>query len=296
MRESVYLYGDSADRPIGIERGLVRAGFALSEGNTAPPGPPPDLALVMVPDAGDGLEQALQMFNEREWTGVPVIVILASGHNGGIARALALGAADAMASPVDHSELSARLEARLRSRAEVMRAAGAGSLEADRFPELEAVQAVERPDDLLEKLVDRLGEGLRASHCACLVPSSDGRSARVVAAFENPTLRNMHVDLFHYPEVVEAVVSGRTVHAYEVLRDGLFLAHLAQWPDSPEVREMGSAAAIPLVTQRTVRAVIVIRTRRGESPLTADRVSMVEQMVNSVVALLEREDRGRSAA
>jgi diguanylate cyclase (GGDEF)-like protein len=112
---------------------------------------------------------------------------------------------------------------------------------------------------------------------------------------ENPTLRDVSVDLFRYPEAVEAVTSVRTVHATEVLRDALFLAHLAQWPDSPEVHEVESAVAVPMVAFRSVRAVMVIRTRRGDPPLGPADVSMIEHLVNATATLLEREER-RSAS
>jgi diguanylate cyclase (GGDEF)-like protein len=291
MRERVFLFGDAAVRPEGMERALIRAGFALTEGPGAAETMVPDLVLVAAPDAGPELEEVLGLCRSRSWSNVPVIALLGSPRSGGVTRALSLGAADAIAAPVDLAELSARLEARLRSRAEMLRAAGAGTLQAELFQALEEVASAQRPDEMLEKLVNRVGTGLGAIHCACLIPSADGRYARIVAVHDNPTVRDMTIDLFHYPEVVESVVSGRTVHAPEVLRDGLFLAHLAQWPDSPEVREIESAAAVPLITHRTVRAVIVIRTRRGDPPLSAQQVALVEQLVNSAAALLEREDR-----
>ncbi|HJR35725.1 MAG TPA: GGDEF domain-containing protein, partial [Gemmatimonadales bacterium] len=95
---------------------------------------------------------------------------------------------------------------------------------------------------------------------------------------------------------VEATVSGRTVYAPEVLRHRLFLTHLAQWPDSPEVHEVESSAAVPLITHRVVRAVVVIRTRRGEPMLTQEQVGHVERLVHATAALLEREDRRAGAA
>jgi diguanylate cyclase (GGDEF)-like protein len=291
MRERVLLFGDKNSRPEGMERALVRAGFALSEGASAGSSDAPDLVLVTAGDAGAELERALGFCRSRAWTGVPVIALLGSSLSGGITRALSLGAADAIAAPVDLTELCARLEARLRSRAELLRAAGAGSLQAELLLAIGEVASAQRPDEMLEKLVNRIGVGLAANHCACLIPSTDGRYARVVAAHDNPTMRDLNIDLFHYPEAVEAIVSGRSVHAPEVLRDGLFLAHLAQWPDSPEVREIESAAAVPLITHRSVRAVIVIRTRRGDPPLSAEQVALIEQLVNSTAALLEREDR-----
>ena len=291
MRERVLLFGDFGARPEGMERALVRAGFALSEGSSPSSTDAPDLVLVAVRDAGIELERALGVCRSRDWTGVPVIALLGTTEQGGITRALSLGAADAIAAPINLAELSARLEARLRSRAELLRASGAGSLQAELFLAIEEVASARRPDEMLEKLVNRICVGLGANHCACLIPSADGRYARVVAVHDDPTMRGLTVDLFHYPEAVESVVSGRSVHAPEVLRDGLFLAHLAQWPDSPEVREIESAAAVPLITHRTVRAVMVIRTRRGDPPLTPEQVALIEQLVNSAAALLEREDR-----
>jgi diguanylate cyclase (GGDEF)-like protein len=295
MRERVFLFGDSSVRPDGLERALVRAGFALADGESSPHVPAPDLALVSVHDAGIELECALAGLAREGWAGVPIIVLLATPERDGVARALSLGAADAMAAPVDLGELGARLEARLRNRAEAQRAAGAGNLQAEMFLAIEEVAAARRPEEMLETLVRRLGEALGVAHCACLAPSADRRHARLVAVHENPTLRDVAVDLARYPEVVEAAVSGRSVHAPEVLRHSLFLSHLAHWPDSPEVHEIASAAAVPIVAHRVVRAVVVLRTRRGEPALTREQVLLVEQLAHATSALLEREDRRAGA-
>lgn len=294
MRERVLLFGDVSARPEGLERSLVRAGFALAEGSAAGVSATPDLALIAVQGGAD-LEAALAPFAGIAWAGVPVVVLLATVERDGIARALSLGAADALAGPVDLAELCARLEARLRVRAEVQRAAGAGTLQSELFQAIEEVAAAQRPEEMLEILVRRLGSAVGAAHCACLLPSADRRHARMAAVHDNPTLRNVAVDLFHYPEAVEASVSGRTVYAPEVLRHRLFLTHLAQWPDSPEVHEVESSAAVPLITHRAVRAVVVIRTRRGEPILTREQVGHVERLVNATAALLEREDRRAGA-
>ena len=295
MRERVQLFGDDAARPDGLERALVRAGFAVAEaGDVA--GAVPDLALVAVRGPGADLETALAPFAEPEWSGVPVIVLLATAGGDGIAHALALGAADALAVPVDLSELCARLETRLRVRAEAQRVAGAGSLQAELFRAVEELAKVQRPEEMLEALVRRLGEAVGAAHVACLVPSSDRRHARLAAVHDNPTLRDVAVDLFHYPEAVEAMVAGRTVFAPEVLRHRIFLTHLAQWPDSPEVHEIECAVAVPLLAHRAVRAVVVIRTRRGEPTLSVEQVSHVERLVHATAALLSREERRTGAS
>jgi diguanylate cyclase (GGDEF)-like protein len=52
---------------------------------------------------------------------------------------------------------------------------------------------------------------------------------------------------------------------------------------------------VPLIAHRTVRAIMVIRTRRGEPGLTREQVTLVEQLANATAALLEREDRRAGA-
>jgi len=273
----------------------VRAGFSLSEADQGDPVLPPDLALIAVPNAGPELESLLAITRQDAWGHVPAIVLLGGPERDDVVRALAMGAADALTVPIHVGEVCARLESRLRVTAELRRSAGAAALRSDLLNAVEEIANAMRPEEMLEIMTRRLGHATGAAHCACLCPSPDRRYARLVAVHENPTLRDVSVDLFRYPEAVEAVTSVRTVHATEVLRDALFLAHLAQWPDSPEVHEVESAVAVPMVAFRSVRAVMVIRTRRGDPPLGPADVSMIEHLVNATATLLEREER-RSAS
>lgn len=296
MRERVYLFGDPAARPEGLERALVRAGFSLAEAGQGDPVLPPDLALIAVPDAGPELESQLAITRQDAWGSVPAIVLLGNCERDAIVRALAMGAADAMTAPIHVGEVCARLESRLRVTAQLRRSASAATLRSDLLNAVEEIANAVRPEEMLEIMTKRLGNATGAAHCACLAPSPDRRYARLISVHENPTLRDVSVDLFRYPEAVEAVTSVRTVHATEVLRDPLFLAHLAQWPDSPEVHEVESALAVPLVASRSVRAIMVIRTRRGEPALGPGDVSMIEHLVNATATLLEREERRSGAS
>jgi len=159
------------------------------------------------------------------------------------------------------------------------------------FRTIEELAAARRPEAMLEVLIRRLGAMLGAAHCACIGISDDRRHARLIALAGNPELRNVPVDLFRYPEAVEAAVTGRTVYAPEVLRDRLFLTHLAQWPDAPEAHEIESVAAVPLLTRHGARAVVVIRTRRGDTELSREQLTLVEQLVSAAVVLLDRGER-----
>jgi len=251
----------------------------------------PDLAVLSVPADDEELSTLLQLKRQPSMLGVPTIVLLGSSDRAGVSRALALGAVDALTSPIHLGELCARMEARFRDTSDLRRATTAVALKSELLDAIEEIAGTVRPEEMLETMTRRLGAALGVAHCACLAPSSDRRHARIVAVHENPTLRGVSVDLFRYPEAVEAATSGRSVHASEVLRDPLFLAHLAQWPDSPEVHEIESALAVPLVSQGAVRAVVVLRTHRGDPALGKTEVGLVEQLVNATAALIEREER-----
>lgn len=294
MTARVLLFGPAALRPDGLERALVHAGYAIAEalpGESDSTASLPDAAIVSAAGADPALEAALAAVSSDRWRGVPILVLFRDGGSAAVARALARGAADALVAPVDLAELLARLASRLAMRDSLLRASGAGELQRIGFATLEELAAARRPDEMLEVLARRLGEATGAAHCACLVPSSDRRHARLVAVHENPTLRDVSVDLARYPEVIEAAMGLRTVFAPDVLRHPLFLTHLARWPDSPEMHEIDSAAAFPILAQGAVYAVIVIRTRRGDPTLSSDQVAVIEPIVRAAGALIEREDR-----
>jgi hypothetical protein len=78
MRERVLLFGEVGHRPEGLERALVRAGFALAESSSAGAAATPDLALLSVRDGGAALETALASFAGPSWAGVPVVVLLSA--------------------------------------------------------------------------------------------------------------------------------------------------------------------------------------------------------------------------
>ena len=111
QRPHVLLLGDASARPYGLERALSRAGFQIHEasGPGEHPGTPdgPDAAVVTAQEADAALGTLLQGLNAA-WGGqVPLVVVLAAPDREGPARALGLGADDAVAAPVHLAELVA---------------------------------------------------------------------------------------------------------------------------------------------------------------------------------------------
>lgn len=91
----------------------MRAGLAVDEGDDTASGSAPDLILVIVRNADDALETLLKSGSPPAGPRVPRIVLIAGGDPGAPARALAMGADEAMPVPSSVGEFVARLAARI---------------------------------------------------------------------------------------------------------------------------------------------------------------------------------------
>jgi diguanylate cyclase (GGDEF)-like protein len=116
-RPRVLLAGDASARPTGLERALTRAGFHLVEREDPGTDPQADAVLITLADIDEGSLVNLLPTPASSLDGAPPrIVLLSVANPDGMAAALALGAADALAAPVHLPELCARLHARIRER------------------------------------------------------------------------------------------------------------------------------------------------------------------------------------
>jgi diguanylate cyclase (GGDEF)-like protein len=113
VRPTVLLVGDASARPAGLERALTRAGFHLSEEDSAT-APQADAILVTLAGIAEGTQSPLLGDSALDRDLPPLIVLLSSSDPDGPAAALALGAADALAAPIHLPELCARLLLRIR--------------------------------------------------------------------------------------------------------------------------------------------------------------------------------------
>src|SRR6059036_1861902 len=64
--------------------------------------------------------------------------------------------------------------------------------------------------DILQAIARKLGEAFGLDRCAIFL-SGAHNEVRLVASYEDPTIRNLVVDLQRYPELKRAFDSGETV-------------------------------------------------------------------------------------
>src|SRR3979411_2920752 len=73
----------------------------------------------------------------------------------------------------------------------------------------------------------KLGGTFGLDRCAIFL-SGDKDEVRLVASYEDPTIRNLVVDLNRYPELKRAFESGETVFIPDAAKDPLLRSHKAQ--------------------------------------------------------------------
>ena len=65
--------------------------------------------------------------------------------------------------------------------------------------------------DILQSIARRLGETFGLDRASILLADRGGKTARLVASYEDPSIRNLVVDLARYPEIRRAMDTGETV-------------------------------------------------------------------------------------
>lgn len=295
LQRRILLLGDPASRPDGLERALARAGYQVVE---SPGGDPevtqvasPDLILVSAPAADPRLAEAMRTLSGDAWHGIPRVVVLAVPDTEGAAKALNLGADDAVVAPVYLPELIARLAARLRRPP-----ADAGERDAAWRQELmldilEELSAALRSDTIVETLVRRVGLALALPRCSFLLASPWERYGRVVAVLEKPSTRDLRVDLYRYPEIREALRTEKTVFIPELESHPFFGEIQALWSELGVSADVRSVAVIPVSLHNKPAGVFLLRTRREDPRLTQEQLDFADRLLKVAVRMLENEER-----
>lgn len=274
----ILLLGDPSTRPEGLERALARNGFRPLEALAAgPEHRTADLRLLTV--AGpDVLEDALA--RAAEGGTAPLIVALASGQPGDVARALSLGATDALLAPIHLPELEARLRVR----------AGRAALAATPSV-LDAVQEVwasVHTEEILRALVRRVGHALDLSHCSIILTRPGADFGRVVAEYDRPAVRDFRLDLERYPEVLEAVRTSEPVVVPDTTVHPLFAEIRRQWEEEQLPVPVRSVVALPVRMADEVVGVFLLRPRDPLAALSPSQIGFANGLARAAAGLLHR--------
>ena len=292
QRRRILLIGDSAARPDGLERFLVRAGFEVTEGITSQAGPPPDLVILAAAGSESRLaERVREVVAIPAHVGAPVLVLLDGGNAEGAAGVLSAGANDVMRAPVDLQELHARLDAELRLREEVRGARDALRARDLLFDIFQEVSAALRAEEIFQTLVRRVGQAFGLTHCSFVLTAAGENKGRVVAVYENPAIRDLRVELDRYPEILEAIRTERPVVVHDVQEHPLFDSIRRHWSQQQIAVNVQSAVAIPVFVQGRAAGVFFLRTVQGDPQLRPQDVALANTIAQAAARVLENEER-----
>jgi GAF domain-containing protein len=112
--------------------------------------------------------------------------------------------------------------------------------------------------DIMQSIARRLGEAFGLDRASIFLAEQDGKTARLVASFEDPSIRNYVVDLDRYPELRRALKDNETVYIPDVELDPA-MAHLR---GAFETRRVRTITVVPISWRGASIGAILLRTFR----------------------------------
>jgi GAF domain-containing protein len=143
---------------------------------------------------------------------------------------------------------------------------------------LEEVSASLHFVDVLQTIARKLGETFGLDRCSIFL-SGDKSEVRLVASYEDPTIRNLIVDLNRYPELKRAFESGETVFIPDAAND----PELRSIRATLDLRKVRSIVVVPIRWEGSVIGAIFLRTEREAEPFSDADVRFC-QTISSLTA------------
>src|SRR6266566_1931983 len=144
--------------------------------------------------------------------------------------------------------------------------------------------------DILQAIARKLGEAFGLDRCSIFLAERGGKTVRLVASYEDPTIRNYMVDLERYPELKRAMQSGETVFIPDAATDPS-LKHVKGELISRRVK---SITVAPLSFLR--RLLAAFGEREGawaEGLLPRASADELDRLVGVAMAVIQEEAKGR---
>lgn len=263
----------------------------------------PDLLLldILMPDA-DGLQLLERIKSDERWRDLPVLMLSAQPPEEASVRSLGLGAADFIRKPYRPKELLARVQAHLRM-GTVLRATRLALVRTE-----EALVRAQQDADSRRKLVDILHEvtgdlsvselfhllvrraarALGVSHCSIVLARPGEATAVVVAAYENPKLQQLTIQLDRYPELKAALDSGQPVLVEDLDTHPLYEGVRHVWGIEGIEIPIRSVIALPFTIERGQYGVFLVRRTRDQEPFGASDLEFAQAVISAAVAVIQR--------
>jgi GAF domain-containing protein len=140
--------------------------------------------------------------------------------------------------------------------------------------------------DILQTISRKLGQAFGLDRCSIFL-AGERSEVRLVASYEDPSIRNLVVDLDRYPELKKAFESGETVFVPDAMNDPMFSAVR----DSLFTRNVRSIIVVPIRWRLDVIGAIFLRTERDATPFSDDDVRFCQVIADLTAKALRNAHR-----
>src|SRR6266545_4612023 len=242
---------------------------------------------IMMPKV-DGLQLLERLKQDERYRDLPVLMVSSMPPEEATVRALGLGAADFISKPFRVRELLARVEAHIRVGRALAQAREEARSRAAMVDILHEVTDSLKPDEMYHILARRVARALNISKCSMVLAKPGDQQGIVVAAYENPMLRNLQIELARYPEIRKAVSTGRLVLVEDVATDALYEEERRRWEREAIKVPTRSAVALPFWMKEQQIGVFFLRTTGDDPPLTRADAQFAETVIKTAVSAIEK--------
>jgi len=143
--------------------------------------------------------------------------------------------------------------------------------------------------DILQSIARKLGETFGLDRCAIFL-SAQQDEVRLIASYEDPTIRNLVVDLNRYPELKRAFESGETVFIPDAANEPMLKSAQA----ALAMRNVRAIVVVPIRWEGAVIGAIFLRTERGAQQFSETDVHFCQTVASLTAKALRNAHRFES--
>jgi two-component system sensor histidine kinase ChiS len=141
--------------------------------------------------------------------------------------------------------------------------------------------------DIRQAIARRLGDAFGLDRASIFLADRGGKTVRLVASYEDPTIRNLVVDLARYPEIRRAMGSGETVFIADAASD----PELRRAKGALARRKARSITVVPIKYKGSAIGVIFLRTYQGGSAFTEADIRFTQLIADLTARALRNAHR-----
>jgi two-component system sensor histidine kinase ChiS len=141
--------------------------------------------------------------------------------------------------------------------------------------------------DILQTIARRLGETFGLDRSSIFLADRGGRTVRLVASYEDPSIRNLVVDLARYPEIQRAMETGETVF----IADAPAEQSLQHVKGTLARRKVKSITVVPIKYRGAAIGCIFLRTFKDGDALSEADIRFTQTVADLTAKTLRNAHR-----